>query len=152
MKWTSKAKLQRAVCALPRPLGRSAYRTLHRLYRAVQPLPPRPHIECGIRLARTIQAYGRLQGATVLEVGTGQRMDVPIVLWLLGADRVVCVDKHRSIVPERLRQHLDYFRLHRSWLAEALATSVPDGSAESAQRLDALLAWGGGGGGAKAIW
>ena len=140
MTWTGKAKLQRAICALPEPLARSVYRALHRLYRGWRPLPPRPHIECGLRLARSIQAYRRLPGATVLEVGTGQRMDVPIVLWLLGADRLVCVDLHPNIVPERLRYHLDYYRSQRTWLAETLAASAADGSAESAERLDALLA------------
>ena len=140
MNWIGKAGLRRAVCALPGPLGRSVYGGLHRLYRAWRPLPPRPHIECGLRLARAIQSRGRLRGATVLEVGTGQRLDVPIVLWLLGAERIVCVDLHRSIVPERLRYHLDWYCSHRTWLAEALAASATDGCAGSDERLDALLA------------
>ena len=75
--------------------------------------------------------YGCLQGATIVEIGTGQRMNLPIILWLLGADRITSVDLHRNIMPVRVRSHINWYRSHK--LAEVLP-------ARAGSRLDELLA------------
>ena len=133
MKWTTKAKLQKAIATLPLPLARTCYRSIQWLYHLYCPRSPKEHIESVLTLADAIQMYGCLQGATIVEIGTGQRMNLPIIFWLLGADRITSVDLHRNIMPVRVRSHINWYRSHRAWLAEVLPV-------RAGHRLDELLA------------
>ena len=75
--------------------------------------------------------------ASVLEVGTGRRLNVPIVLWLLGAKEVISVDLNRYLRPELVAADIDYYRIHRKWLEDSLVSLRM--SSDCVDRLNRLL-------------
>ncbi len=99
MNWKIKAAVQRA-CALA-PIGKQA------LYRQIQ-------CRCGqlehgydysfllseaARMARLLAGKGHtIEGASVMEVGTGWRVDIPIGFFLCGAQRIVTCDLNRYLI------------------------------------------------------
>lgn len=135
MRWTTKTKLQRLLSVMPRPLGRLLYRRIQWLHYRWQPRPPEEKIHSALALADAIRTYGSLQGAAAMEVGTGQSLNIPILLWVLGAERIICLDLQRNVTPTRVRSQLDFYRAHRTWLVEAMR-----GKGTSVHRLDKLLA------------
>jgi SAM-dependent methyltransferase len=62
-----------------------------------------------------------LKDGVVLEVGTGRTVTLPIILWLLGARRVITVDLHRYLKSELVAADVAYFQSHSDELLEALA-------------------------------
>lgn len=99
MNWKIKAAVQRA-CAMV-PVGKQA------LYRQIQ-------CRCGqvehgydysfllseaVRMTGLLASKGySIEGASVMEVGTGWRMDIPIGFFLCGARRIVTCDLHRYLI------------------------------------------------------
>jgi len=99
MNWKIKAAVQRA-CAIV-PIGKQA------LYRQIQ-------CRCGqlehgydysfllseaVRMTRLLASKGfTMEGASVMEVGTGWRMDIPIGFFLCGAQRIVTCDLNRYLI------------------------------------------------------
>src|SRR5258705_7476999 len=69
-----------------------------------------------------------IEGARLMEVGTGMALDMPIGLYLCGAASVTTVDLHRYLRPERVSDTLTFLRANlatiRSVLAEAAAPAV----------------------------
>ena len=122
-----------ALAALPRPLSDAAYRCAQDFLG--RPKPWKTHVERCLALVDAASAHGSLQGASVMEVGTGRRMNMPILLWLLGAARITIVDSRRSLSPRALASDMDAWRSHRRWLVDNLR-SRGGGS----ERLERLLA------------
>src|ERR1700730_8090193 len=101
MNWKIKAAVQRACDYLP--VGKDA------VYRQLQ-------LRCGglrkgydyqfllsetARMAQTLRGIGYgIEGAVVMEVGTGWRLDVPIGLYLCGARKIITCDLNRYLVNE----------------------------------------------------
>ena len=92
-------------------------------------------IEAGCQIARIVA--GRLRGSTLLEVGTGKRLNVPIVLWLLGARETITMDLNNYLRPEFVAADIMYYRDRRSWIEETL--SKVNGSDDFGCRLELLL-------------
>lgn len=109
MNWKMKSAVQRACAHIP--LGRQA------LYYQLQ-------CRCGkltkgydysflfretARLANLLRDYAfQVDGASVLEVGTGWRVDIPIALYLCGARRVVTCDLNRYLVASLVLKTIRY--------------------------------------------
>lgn len=119
MKWRTKANLQNAMAALPEPLPDASYRYAQRFFGRARPW--KTHVERCLALIDEATAHRSVQGTSVMEIGTGQRMNMPILLWLLGAERITIVDLRRSLSPRTLQSHMDSYRSHRQWLVENLA-------------------------------
>lgn len=98
MRWTTKARLQAILGALPEPIGNPLYYALQKLNGSFR--EPKNHIyqDAALTFAEKAAACGvALRDATVVEVGTGRRVTIPVCLWLLGAARVYTVDLHRYL-------------------------------------------------------
>ena len=78
-------------------------------------------------------AEDRLPGSTLLEVGTGRRLNVPLILWLLGAEKITSVDLNRYLRPELVAVDMDHYRNRRQWLEDNLLNS--GGSDDCVRRL-----------------
>jgi SAM-dependent methyltransferase len=62
-------------------------------------------------MARWIAESGReLSGKTVVEVGTGRTVDLPMGLWLCGAGRIVTVDLNRYLSAALAEESLRFLR------------------------------------------
>ncbi len=139
MKWTTKARIQNLIAALPGPLADFCYYRMQRLAGGLRNPTPDKQIDGGCQLAAAIQAQRPLDGARVMEVGSGRSLAIPVLMWLLGAKRVLTVDLNRYLRPEILRADLAYLRANQPWLNEQLAPLAGE-SGPTSERLDDLLA------------
>jgi len=97
MNWKTKALLQKFTALLPSQLGHELYYRLQLMFSSGQlgMLDTRPNrnLEAGVHMAELITRQGHsLEGRSVLEVGTGRRLSLPMALWLCGADEIITVD------------------------------------------------------------
>ena len=138
MKWRTKARVQNLIAALPGPLAQFFYYRMQRSFGGLRAPTPVKRIEAGFTLARALRPYRSLTGASVMEVGTGRSLGLPLVCWLLGAERVITVDVTVYLRPEILRSDLAYCKAHKAWLRDLLAQHE-GGSGAANTRLDELL-------------
>src|SRR5579864_3862393 len=100
MTWQWKARIQRTFARLP-VLQEPAYYIAQRMfghYRAT--LDPFFMLSGCAELVANLQAAGKsVNGARVMEVGTGRGIDLPIGFFLCGAVSVVTFDLHRYLKP-----------------------------------------------------
>ena len=66
-------------------------------------------LSTGVRMCENIIKFNRiLDGKTFFEVGTGRRLNVPLVFWLLGADRTITVDINKYLIKELIKKDINY--------------------------------------------
>src|SRR2546428_2209306 len=84
---------------------------LQRTVGGLRQVDPEDRFRGALEMVRRLEAQGcSLVGGTVLELGTGWRLTVPLGLWLLGAQRVVTVDIHRYLRLALVRHDLAALR------------------------------------------
>lgn len=109
MNWRLKASIQNAIALLPSSLSYSCYYWVQRHFGALRNPNPLKGLESGIEIARRIIDRGKaVYGKTFLEVGTGWRINVPIVFWLLGSEKVLSVDINPYLREELVRGDINY--------------------------------------------
>lgn len=118
MDWRLKALIQNAISALPPRVSYSAYYAIQRRFGGLRCANPLPAIQAAADIAATIIKHGqRIEGSTVLEVGTGRTLNLPITMWLLGAQRVMTVDLNPYLKFELVAEDLQFLQTHRSeWI------------------------------------
>jgi len=108
VRWRVKAFAQRTAARLPSPLAHACYYALQRATGSFRHHQLGAYLRAAEALDRHVRGQGgEITGADVVEVGTGRRLTLPVLLWLLGARRVVTVDLHRY-----LRQSVCALDLH----------------------------------------
>lgn len=123
MHWKLKAVLQNSLGCLPSRLSYEAHYRLQRAFGGLRTIDPVPKLRAGLRICEMLATHGRAPtGGTFLEVGTGRRINAPIVFWLLGADSVVTVDLHPYVRPELVREDLAYIARHAAEIRDVLAS------------------------------
>ncbi|MCY4526233.1 MAG: methyltransferase domain-containing protein, partial [Anaerolineaceae bacterium] len=127
------------IAGLPEPLADFCYYRMQRHFGGLRKPTPVKQIVAGCRLAQAIQQHRPLTGARVLEVGSGRSLALPVLLWLLGAERILTVDLNRYLRPELVRADLAYLQAQQAWLRDQLTPVVTDAGLTS-ERLEGLLA------------
>lgn len=115
MKWYVKALVQNGMALLPEAVAEPIYYCLQRNLGELR----RPLFDLRFDAATTTVALLRehhqgIEGKRVLEVGTGRTIDVPMALWLMGADETVTVDITRLLRPELVGESYEYLRANWS--------------------------------------
>ncbi|MCO6047429.1 class I SAM-dependent methyltransferase [Aeoliella sp. ICT_H6.2] len=129
MHWKTKARIQTLVARLPDRLSYPLYYQLQRRFGAMRPhrIDPTNRMQVAIQLCERIVQMGRSPvGATFFEVGTGWRLNLPIAMWLLGAEQTVTVDLNRYLRMELVQEDLAYLRQHRDAMAGMFAGALPE--------------------------
>lgn len=140
MRWRLKAAIQNAVAALPHGIGYEAYYQLQRRLAGLRKANPVSRLQAGAAIVQRLERLGAtVGGATVLEVGTGRRLNLPIALWVCGARRIVTVDLNPYLRPELVFEDLQYMRGHPAEIRTIFAGL--SGSTGILERLERLLAW-----------
>ncbi|MCE2489372.1 MAG: class I SAM-dependent methyltransferase [Anaerolineae bacterium] len=127
------------IAGLPEPLADLCYYRMQRHFGGLRNPTPVKQIVAGCRLAQAIQQHRPLTGARVLEVGSGRSLAMPLLMWLLGAERTLTVDLNRYLRPELVRADLAYLQAQQAWLWDQLAPVAGDADLTS-ERLGDLLA------------
>lgn len=111
MQWKLKALVQRNAARLPQSISNAVYFRLQRHCGnlRLKRISPVNRLSIGFEFCRQVAEHGRsIDGASILEVGTGWRLNVPIASWLCGADRITTVDLNRLLRPELIRSDLSF--------------------------------------------
>lgn len=111
MNWKLKAALQQAVSLLPSSASFELYYRMQRACGTLRRVNPIEGFENGVRLLAAAEAVGGcVRGKTVLEVGTGRRLNVPITFWLCGAASTITVDLNRYLKPSLILEDIEFLR------------------------------------------
>lgn len=114
MKWYVKALVQNAIAQLPPPVADPLYFQLQRRLGELRHPRFDMRFNAALEVAETLGEAGvKLAGKRVLEVGTGRTVDLPMGLWLMGADGVVTVDITRLLRADLVDAAIAH--LERSW-------------------------------------
>jgi len=112
--WKQKALLQRLVARLPGRLSYSAHLFLQRRMGALRHSNPIEGLKSGIRMVGYISRQGHsVESRTIVEIGTGRRMNVPISLWLCGASEISTVDVNPYLNERLVLADIAFMRDHR---------------------------------------
>ncbi len=139
MNWKMKALVQNTVAVLPDRLAQPVYYRIQKKFG-----DPASDIAPRYRSAALMGGWARrfhegMQGARVLEIGTGRAIDVPIACYLMGAEKIVSVDLNHYLRPELVRQSARYLAAHRDEIIRLLSDAAePQGVSERLQELLAL--------------
>jgi SAM-dependent methyltransferase len=102
-------------------------------------MDPGEHLLSTARILAAARTWGPvIDGADVLEVGTGRRLTIALGLWLAGAASVTTVDLHAQLKDELLGADLDFFRDHRAVVVNLLGSYADPAQLDA--RLGRLLA------------
>ncbi len=114
MNWKLKSKIQNAVAALPSSISYSIYYWIQRHFGGLRHVNPIIGLSSGIEACKKIEKTGRsVAGSTVLEVGTGRRINIPLAFWINGADKIITVDLNPYLMAELIREDIAYIRANR---------------------------------------
>jgi len=139
MHWKVKARLQNAVAMLPAKLGNSVYFFGQRLLGGLREVDSSRRLQAGLEIVSRLESLGRsIHGKSVLEIGTGHQINVPIALWLCGAASIVTVDLNRYLREDLVRLDLAYLAGHTDEIQRLFGGRGR--SAEFQQRLERLVA------------
>jgi SAM-dependent methyltransferase len=111
MNWRWKARIQKAIAALPG--ADTVYYAVQRSVGTLRPgrHDPRDWLGASARMARWIIEAGReVSGKSFLEVGTGRTVDLPLGLWLCGAGSVLTVDLNRYLSAALMQESVAFLR------------------------------------------
>lgn len=98
MNWQKKALIQNLIARLPGQLSQFCYLRMQQISGSFRHAQSGVYLEAAQSIRdRITRCGGNLVGSKVLEVGTGRRITLPIILWLMGAERVITVDLHRYL-------------------------------------------------------
>jgi len=137
LNWKWKAAAQRACAMLP--VGRDqVYYLLQRCCGSmVKGYDPAFMLREAARMAASLRTLGlEIEGARAMEVGTGWRVDLPLGLYLCGAETVHTYDTHRYLRPSLVMRSLEFIRANRARILKELSSNCPFRDIE--RRLDAL--------------
>jgi SAM-dependent methyltransferase len=122
MNWKMKARVQSLVATLPwsDAIYYAGQRAVGRLRGGGA--SPLESFELAAGMLRWFTAVGReLAGKRVFELGTGRNLNLPIALWLCGADRVVTADLNRYLSETLVLKSIDYVRRQPEHVRKAFA-------------------------------
>lgn len=125
MNWKLKASIQNTVARLPDRVSHDCYYWIQRRFGGLRCPDPRAHFHNAVAFINQLQRIGRsVEGAHVLEIGTGRRVNVPIALWLCGANRVTTVDLNCYLKEELIREDLNYMTTHSQEIEELFGDRI----------------------------
>ncbi len=138
MNWKLKAMIQFSVAALPDRLAQLLY---FRIQKKTGDLEG--YISPRYRSAAKIgtwanQYHSGMEGKTVLEVGTGRSIELPIACWIMGAKKIISVDLNRYLRPELILKSIQYLRANRDKTIKQFSSCTDPELIE--KRLDQLIA------------
>ena len=124
MNWQLKSRVQRAIGALPTRLADPLYYVLQRRFGAFRAIDPLEHFGAAADMIEAVEeAGGSVNSASIFELGTGHRLNVPIALWLRGAASIVTVDLNRYLTPALVDQDLAFARRKPERVRDVLRNS-----------------------------
>lgn len=92
-------------------------------------------IESALELISAIESVKPVNSAAIFEVGPGRRLNVAMLSWVKGAERIVMADPFENPDPRRILAQWEWFRANKKWLSAALARTRGGGDRLRLERL-----------------
>ena len=109
MDWRWKARIVKLIAALP--MSNALYYRMQRNFGSLRrgKYDPSERLRAAAKMVGWAEESGHpIEGRSVLEVGTGRTIDIPLALWLCGAARVLTVDLNPYLVEELTRESVTF--------------------------------------------
>lgn len=136
MNWRLKALVQNTVALLPSSISDAVHYQLQLRFGRMHEETPLVWMTVATELCERIERTGGvIAGASLVEIGTGWRINLPIALWLCGVDAVTTVDQKRLVRDTLVRRDLAFIAKHGSEVATALGARL------NHDRLESLAAF-----------
>lgn len=141
MQWETKARIQRLCAALPVG-GDSIYYSLQRFAGGLRQSPhPEPWLRAAVEIAGDLVAAGtNLEGARLVEVGTGRGLEMPAGFHLMGAGRIDTYDLHTLLADWRIEGLLQHLVRDAENIARLLGQQAIGGAPAVRERIRRLTA------------
>lgn len=111
MNWRYKAKIQNIISWFPPRLGDYIYYSLQKYSGSFKNINPISDFKVGIEMSNKILEQGKeIKHKTIFEIGTGRRINLPLVFWLLGAREVITTDLNPFVKKELIMQDIAFIR------------------------------------------
>jgi SAM-dependent methyltransferase len=130
--------VQNAVAALP--LSEQIYYAMQRAVGSLKPGRSNPleWFEAARTMLRWLKESGRdVTGKRILEVGTGRNVNIPLSLWLCGAEQVVTVDLNKYLSDALVSETIEFVRQNQSEVVKAFANEAENALFQ--ERLQQLI-------------
>jgi len=106
--------MQNLIDRLPESLSYAVYYWVQRKFGRLKHVTPVENLCAGMKICDLIHKKNAdVTGKTVLEIGTGRRINVPLVFWLNGAEKVYSVDINPYLTYDLVRQDLAYIKKNK---------------------------------------
>jgi len=134
MRWRIKSTLQNLAAMLPERVGMPAYYMMQRSFGALRGYSPSRRYTAAVEIFDHISSLAaEPRDRTYFEVGTGRVPVVPMLLWLMGAKRVISVDLNRYLIPSLTASSARYIATQAQELREALGHRLVEARYETLQ-------------------
>ena len=138
MNWKLKWAIQKACASVPLISQPLYYQLQQRLGPVAGAYDTGSMLAEAARMTRVLRQYGQpVEGASVMEVGSGWRLDIPLGLYLCGARETLAFDANRYLRESLVLRSLDYLRTHEDHVHELFRDVTEAGDLK--RRLDALV-------------
>lgn len=114
MNWKLKYRIQNLIAKLPANLSCATYYYFQRHWGGFRKTNPTSRLAAGAKIAEFISKQGQIiDSKTFLEIGTGHQLNLPISLWLCGAEKIITVDLNPYLTEELVFEDISYIRNHQ---------------------------------------
>ena len=114
MHWKTKSKIQNTVSLLPPSMSYSLYYWIQRKFGGLKNVNPINKLTSGIEVWKVIQELNiDPVDKTFFEIGTGRDALVPLAYWLMGAKKIITIDKNPYIKSQLIKEHLEYISCNK---------------------------------------
>lgn len=138
MNWKLKALITDLVSRLPSAISTEAYYQIQRHSGGLKKgtLNPTVKFEMAARMCGLIREHGRSHVARFfLEIGTGRRINLPVALWLCGAEKVLTLDITRLLTEELVKEDMQYIKNNQAEIRSSLSSFMDEHRFIELQRL-----------------
>lgn len=111
MNWKIKSLIQNIVSTLPDSLSHKVYYQIQRNLGGLRKVNPTSRIIAGINICKKIHEFSEVvKNKIFFEIGTGRRLNVPLVFYLLGAKKVITIDSNNYLKTELVKEDIQYMK------------------------------------------
>lgn len=134
MDWRIKALCQNFIAMFPEQVSNGLYYRAQRVCGGLRKVNPMEWVNAAVEFSTKLKSVSHdMAGKNIFEIGTGRRINFPLVCWLMGAGKITTVDKNRYLKEELIVEDVNYIRDNREAIEKILDGNLHD------NRVDELV-------------
>jgi hypothetical protein len=127
MNWKIKALMQNVIALFPKGISDKLYYYIQRNYGDLRKVDPTPHFDAAAEMIKMLRGQGMdIKGKSFLEIGTGRRLNIPLFLWMAGAEKIVTNDLNNLLQKELIGEDINYIFSDNAYIRKYVDSSLLD--------------------------